>query len=35
MRVAYVDTSCLVAIAFGEKGGRAIGRRLKEFDELV
>lgn len=35
MNVAYVDTSCLVAIAFGEKGGRAMGRRLKEFDELV
>lgn len=35
MNVAYVDTSCLVAIAFGEKGGRAMGRRLKDFDELV
>jgi predicted nucleic acid-binding protein len=35
MKVGYVDTSCMVAIAFGEKGGRAIGRRLKEFDELV
>ena len=35
MKVAYVDTSCLVAIAFGEKGGRAMSRRIKEFDELV
>lgn len=35
MKVAYVDTSCLVAIAFGEKGGRAVSRRMKEFDELV
>ncbi len=35
MKVGYVDTSCLVAIAFGEKGGRAMTRRLKEFDELV
>lgn len=35
MRVGYVDTSCLVAIAFGEPGGRAIGRRIKGFDELV
>lgn len=35
MKVAYVDTSYLVAIAFGEKGGRAMTRRLKEFDELV
>ncbi len=35
MSVGYVDTSCLVAIAFGERGGRAIGRRLRGFDELV
>lgn len=35
MKVAYVDTSCLVAVAFGERGGRAIGRKLREFDELV
>lgn len=35
MTVAYVDTSCLVAIAFGEKGGMALARRLQKFDELV
>lgn len=35
MSVAYVDTSCLVAIAFGESGATALGRRLKAFDELV
>ncbi len=35
MKVAYVDTSCLVAIAFAEKGGRAVSRRMREFDELV
>lgn len=35
MNVAYVDTSCLVAIAFGETGGRAIARRLDACDELV
>lgn len=35
MSVAYVDTSCLVAIGFGESGAAALGRRLKEFDELV
>lgn len=35
MKVAYVDTSCLVAIAFGEKGAAALGRRLEEFDELL
>lgn len=35
MSVAYVDTSCLVAIAFGERAAAPIKRRLKEFDELV
>jgi uncharacterized protein with PIN domain len=33
--VAYVDTSCLVAIAFGEKGSGALARRLETFDDLV
>jgi len=32
---AYVDTSCLVAVAFGEAGGRATARRLATFDELL
>lgn len=35
MKVAYVDTSCLVAIAFGERGGSSLARRLEAFDELV
>lgn len=35
MSVAYVDTSCLVAIAFGERGATAIERRLRGFDEIV
>ncbi|MGI8403091.1 MAG: type II toxin-antitoxin system VapC family toxin [Gemmatimonadaceae bacterium] len=35
MKIAYVDSSCLVAIAFGEAGAAALGRRLKTFDELV
>lgn len=35
MNVAYVDTSCLVAIAFGERAGTALGRRLAGFDALV
>ncbi len=35
MRVAYVDTSCLVAMAFGERGGTAVARRLAGFEELV
>lgn len=32
MRVAYVDTSCLVAIAFGEPGADALARDLDAFD---
>lgn len=35
MKVAYVDTSCLVAVIFGESGASALKRRLKSFDELV
>lgn len=35
MSVAYIDTSCLVAIAFGERGATALERRLREFDEIV
>jgi predicted nucleic acid-binding protein len=35
MKIAYVDTSCLVAIAFGERGAAALARRLDSFDELV
>jgi predicted nucleic acid-binding protein len=35
MAVAYVDTSCLVAIAFGEPRGAAIGRRLDKFEDLI
>lgn len=35
MKIAYVDTSCFVAIAFGERGGTALDRRLIGFDELV
>jgi predicted nucleic acid-binding protein len=31
---AYVDTSCLVAIAFGEKGATALARSLDGFDDL-
>ncbi|HLA88854.1 MAG TPA: PIN domain-containing protein [Gemmatimonadaceae bacterium] len=35
MKLAYVDTSCLVAIAFAERGAAALARRLEGFDELV
>ncbi len=35
MAVAYVDTSCLVAIAFGERGATALARRLARFEDLL
>jgi predicted nucleic acid-binding protein len=35
MRVAYVDSSCIVAIALGERGATAMARRLDAFDEIV
>ncbi len=35
MKVAYVDTSSMVAVAFGERGATAVARRLRAFDELV
>ena len=35
MSVAYVDTSCLVAVAFGERGASALVRRLERADELL
>ena len=35
MAIAYVDTSCLVSIAFGEKGASALARRLERFDDLL
>jgi predicted nucleic acid-binding protein len=31
---AFVDTSCLVAIALGERGSPAVAARLKRFEEL-
>jgi predicted nucleic acid-binding protein len=33
--VAYVDSSCVVAVALGERGATALARRLAAFDELV
>jgi hypothetical protein len=35
LKLAYVDTSCLVAIAFDEPGGRKVSGRLGRFDRLV
>lgn len=34
MRVAIVDSSCVVAIALGERGAAALGDRLSTFDSL-
>ena len=34
MKVAYVDTSALVSIVFGEPGATATVRQLEAFDEL-
>lgn len=31
---AFVDTSCAVAIALGERGAAAVAARLKRFEEL-
>lgn len=31
---AYIDTSCLVAVAFDEPGAPALRRRLRRFAEL-
>jgi hypothetical protein len=33
--LAYVDTSCLVAIAFAEPGARGMAQRLGGFDRLL
>lgn len=35
MAVAYIDSSCLVALALGERESVAIGRRLLEFEQLI
>ena len=34
MRLAYIDTSCLVAIAFGETGATKVAGRLERMDRL-
>jgi uncharacterized protein with PIN domain len=34
VNVAYVDTSCLVAIAFAEPGYKVLASRLDRFDQL-
>lgn len=35
MPAAYIDSSCLVALAFGEPGARKIARVARAFDRLV
>ena len=35
MSVAYVDTSAIVAIAFGEEGAEAVATRLAGYSRLV
>jgi predicted nucleic acid-binding protein len=35
MKAAYVDTSCLVAVAFAEPGGDEVRDRFREFDVLL
>lgn len=35
MSVAYVDTSCVISIEFGESGSSGLSRRLNSFDTLV
>ena len=34
MTFAYVDTSCLIAVAFDEPGARKLAARLRRFDRL-
>lgn len=35
MKLAYVDTSWMVAIAFGEAGAARLAARLRRFDRLL
>ena len=35
MKAAYVDTSCLVAVAFGESGSARMASRLKSYDVIL
>lgn len=34
MKIAVVDSSCVVAIVFGERAGVAMQKRLEDFDRL-
>jgi len=35
VKIGYLDTSCLVALAFDEPGAEEIARRLSGYDELI
>jgi predicted nucleic acid-binding protein len=35
LKLAYVDTSCLVAVAFGERQSASIARRLRDAERRV
>jgi len=35
MKACYVDTSCLVAVAFDESGSRRIAERLSSFEVVL
>ena len=35
MRAAYIDTSCLVAVAFDEPAAHGIAGQLRDFDQLL
>lgn len=35
VNLAYLDTSCLVALTFGERGAKKVARRLEAFEELL
>jgi predicted nucleic acid-binding protein len=35
VKIGYLDTSCLVAVAFGEPDAEELARRLERYDELV
>ncbi len=35
MDTAYLDTSALVAVAFNQRGGPEMSRRMSGFDRLV
>jgi predicted nucleic acid-binding protein len=34
VKAAYIDTSCLVAVAFDEPGASALADQLRDFDQL-